>query len=67
MLTDEQIATIKKRNAVIAEANRRLDALKAAKVKCSAREAMQGVEIKIERPGFGNRPYTSYEIIPWLL
>lgn len=65
MLTNKQLALIKQRNTTISAANKRLAELRSAKVVCSAREAAQGVEIKIERPGFGKLIQVAYELIPW--
>lgn len=55
---------IKRRNRVIEKANEMLQQLWDAGLKAQGREMGQGVEIAIERPGWGG-PTVSYQIIPW--
>ena len=63
-LPPECIEDLKRRNAVITQANARIAQLGSSCVR--AREMAQGVELTIERPSWKKGHVArSYEIIPW--
>jgi hypothetical protein len=59
----ERVEDIAAHNDMISRANARLDELKGAGVKASARLCVHGVEIEIIEPAFGGKCTRSYQII----